>query len=119
LKRVVIVDDNDLVRESTGAFFQNAGWSVALAAGPAEAQACVSEPFDAMICDLNLASGEPDDGLHVLAAARRAAPRAVLVLLSGSGDPASDLGELQLDAVVRKPVRLARLEKLIVELVAR
>jgi CheY-like chemotaxis protein len=114
LKRLVIVDDDDLVRKSTGLYFENAGWSVALAAGPAQALACMSDPFDAMICDLNLSSGAADDGLGVLAAARRTAPHAVLVLLSG--EAARNLGEVRPDAVVQKPVRLARLEQLLAEL---
>jgi CheY-like chemotaxis protein len=114
LKRLVIVDDDALVRTSTGLYFEKAGWSVALADGPAQALACMSAPFDAMICDLNLSSGAGDDGLRVLAAARRAAPQAILVLLSGGA--AGDFGEASPDAVVQKPVRLARLEQLLVEL---
>lgn len=117
MKRLVIVDDDALVRTSTGLYFENAGWSVALADGPAQALACMSTPFDAMICDLNLSPGAADGGLGVLAAARRAAPHAVLVLLSGQG--AQDLGEARPDAVLQKPVRLSRLAQLITELGAR
>jgi CheY-like chemotaxis protein len=108
----VIDDDDDLVRRTTGLYFEKAGWTVTLADGPAQALACLRDPFDAMICDLNLSLSR--DGLGVLEAARRAAPHAVLVLLSG--EVAETFGQARPDAVLLKPVRLSQLEQLLGEL---
>jgi CheY-like chemotaxis protein len=67
-----------------------------------------------MICDLHLSPLRAAEGLTVLAAARRAAPNAVLVLLSGEG--AETLGSLKPDAVLQKPFRLPDLQVLLQEL---
>ena len=117
MKRLIIVDDDKLVRTSMGLYFENAGWDVALADGSEQALALAAEPFDAMISDLNLSPRSGTDGAAVLAAARRVSPRAILILLSGEAP--GDLGEARPDAVVQKPVRLAHLEKLLDDLGAR
>jgi len=116
MRRIVIVDDDRLVRTSTGLFFESLGWDVALAADVAQARALLERPFDAMLCDLNLSRNRPGDGLDVLVAARAANPTAVRILLSGEG--ASRDSEAAPDAVVQKPVRLPVLEKMVSDLCA-
>jgi CheY-like chemotaxis protein len=74
----------------------------------------MTAPFEVMICDLHLSPLRGSEGLAVLAAARRAAPSAVLVLLSGEG--ADSLGPVTPDAVLQKPFRLPELQRLIGEL---
>ena len=113
MKRLIIVDDDKLVRTSMGLYFENAGWDVALAEDAEQALGLATAPFDAMICDLNLSPRSAADGASVLAAARRASPRAILVLLSGEAP--GELGEARPDHVVQKPVRLAHLEQLLVD----
>lgn len=112
--KLILVDDDRLVRTSTGLYFERAGWTVALAADAAEATAAMAAPFDVMICDLHLTPLRAAEGLTVLAAARRAAPSAVLVLLSGEG--AETLGSLKPDAVLQKPFRLPDLQVLLQDL---
>ena len=114
MRRILIVDDDRLVRTSTGLFFESLGWDVGLAADAAQARALVQQPFDAMVCDLNLSKGVPGDGLEVLAAARAANPAAVRILLSGEGS--SRASEVAPDAIVAKPVRLSQLEKMVADL---
>jgi DNA-binding response OmpR family regulator len=114
MKRIVIVDDDRMVRTTTGLFFESAGWEVSLAADAAQARALIAGPFDAMVCDLNLSRHLPGDGLEVLAAARAANPAAVRILLSGEGS--SRASEVAPDAIVQKPVRLPVLEKMVADL---
>jgi DNA-binding response OmpR family regulator len=111
---LILVDDDRLVRTSTGLFFEREGWTVALAADASEAAACAATPFDVMICDLHLTPLRGAEGLAVLSAARLAAPHAVLVLLSGEGT--DDLGAITPDAVLQKPIRLQDLKKLLQDL---
>jgi CheY-like chemotaxis protein len=116
VRRLVIVDDDELVRTSAGLYFEDLGWTVALAADAEQALACTREPFDVMICDHHLTPRRAGEGLAVLEEARRAAPHAVLVLLSGQG--IADLGGVKPDAVLQKPFRLPQIETLLGELLA-
>jgi two-component system response regulator MprA len=111
---LILVEDDRLVRASSGLFFERAGWTVALATDAAEAAACAATPFDVMICDLHLTPARGAEGLAVLAAARQSAPHAVLVLLSGEGT--DDLGSVRPDAILQKPVRLPELLELVQDL---
>jgi CheY-like chemotaxis protein len=115
--RLVLVEDDQLVRGSASMFFEGAGWTVTLAADAPAAMACLTAPFDVMVCDLHLSALRAAEGLKVLAAARRAAPKAVLVLLSGEGT--GDLDSSPADAVLQKPIRLPQLRELLTELLAR
>jgi CheY-like chemotaxis protein len=117
MKRLIIVDDDELVRTSAGLYFEDVGWTVDLASNAVKAVAHTRTPFDAMICDLHLTGRRAAEGLGVLAAARTAAPTAVLILLSGEG--ANELGDVHPDAVLQKPIRLPQLEQLLGELLAR
>jgi CheY-like chemotaxis protein len=117
VKRLLLVDDDRLVRTSMGLYFESEGWVVELAANVEQALAGMAAPFDAMICDLHLSSRRAGEGIGLVEAARRAAPAAVLVLLSGEGT--DQFGAIRPDAMVQKPVRLPQLQELILELGAR
>ncbi|HVZ71311.1 MAG TPA: response regulator [Polyangia bacterium] len=114
MKRIVVVDDDPFVRSSAALYFEGVGWSVRQASTVEEARACFVEPFDALVCDLHLSGGRVGEGIGVLVEARRAAPAAVLVLLTGG--VAGELGEARPDAVIQKPVRLRVLVQMIDEL---
>jgi DNA-binding NtrC family response regulator len=117
VKRLLIIDDDRLVRTSMGLYFESEGWAVDLAANVEQALACMGTPFDAMICDLHLSSRRAGEGIGLVEEARRLAPAAVLVLLSGEGT--DQFGAVRPDAMVQKPVRLPQLAKLVTELAAR
>ncbi len=116
MKRLLIVDDDRLVRTSMGLYFESEGWEVELAANVEQALAAMKAPalFDAMICDLHLSPRRAGEGIGLIEAARRAAPKAVLVLLSGEGT--DQFGAVRPDAMVQKPVRLPQLHKLVTDL---
>jgi DNA-binding response OmpR family regulator len=114
VKRVIIVDDDELVRTSAGLYFEDDGWAVSLASNAAQALELAKAPFDAMICDLHLTARRGAEGLAVLTSARALAPGAALVLLSGEG--ASDAGAA--DAVFQKPIRLPVLVERLSALIA-
>jgi CheY-like chemotaxis protein len=117
MKRLLIIDDDRLVRTSMGLYFESEGWVVELAANVEQALAAMGTPFDAMICDLHLSSRRAAEGIGLVEAGRRAAPAAVLVLLSGEGT--DQFGAVRPDAMVQKPVRLPQLHQLVTELGAR
>jgi DNA-binding NtrC family response regulator len=98
-------------------YFESQGWEVAVAIDGLQARAIIEEPFDAMICDLNLSANIHGDGVDVLIAAQSANPTAVRILLSGEGSPRAP--DATPDAIVQKPVRLPVLEKMVADLCAR
>jgi CheY-like chemotaxis protein len=56
LGRVLVVDDDELLRRVVGRMLEEAGYEVMLAADGVEALGCVnaSEPFDAVVADLRM-----------------------------------------------------------------
>jgi PAS domain S-box-containing protein len=105
--RVLLVDDEDVIREVLAHYLEDAGYSVLPAANGAEALALLaSEPkVDALITDLSMLGM---DGLAVIRAAREHYPALPAILLTGyAGDDAAlVLGRSIGGAVslLRKPV---------------
>ena len=82
---VLVVDDEAQVRRFVDRTLASAGLRVHLAASVAEADALLrehSDLFDLVLTDLRLQDGS---GMEVLAAARREAPLAVVVVMTGAG----------------------------------
>lgn len=77
--RVLLVEDDDILRRTVQAWLTEAGWRVDTAGGVHEADHLWRvQPFDAVLLDLSLPDGH---GLHVLRAARaRRDPTPVLIL---------------------------------------
>jgi len=71
--RVLVVDDDPVVREATAALL--AGWGCRAETVASVGQALAREAADALIVDLDLGAG--DDGLALIAALRRQAGRAI------------------------------------------
>lgn len=85
--RVLVVDDEALIRWSLGEQLTHAGYDVAEAATGAEALAALhgeTAPFDLVLLDLKL----PDtDGLRLLRHIRETRPRCRVIMMSAFATP--------------------------------
>ena len=80
-KRVLVVDDDVIVRESFKRVLTDAGYSVCTARnGHAALAACSSEPFDVMLADLKM---QEMDGLEVTRRVKRAHPQVQVLIVTG------------------------------------
>jgi DNA-binding NtrC family response regulator len=78
--RVLVVDDEEIVRESLGGWLAKDGYTIRLADGGAAAiEALKGEPFSIVLADLKMPGV---DGLQVLEDARRQQPDAVCVIMT-------------------------------------
>lgn len=86
-KRVLVVDDEEIVRRSYQRALTDAGYSVrAVGSGREALQACRNEPFDLMLADLKM----PEmDGIEVTRAVRREFPDVRVVIITGYPSRAS------------------------------
>ena len=80
--RVLLVDDDEIVRMALTGALEQSGFVVTCAAGVPEALKLISgpEPFDVLLSDLHMPGA--GDGLTVVSAMRHANPTAVTLLLS-------------------------------------
>ena len=113
-KRVLIVDDESLIRWSLAESFADHGYSVVDAENAKAARAAVSDgtPFDVVVLDFLL----PDSNdLSLLADIRRLAPAARVVMMTAYGTPETVQGALDLGAfrVVSKPFEVSDLLALV------
>jgi len=102
--RVLVVDDEALIRWSLAESLSDAGYSVSEAGDGASAvaQASGGDVFDAIVLDYRL----PDSNdLHLLATIRGLQPRAAVVMMTAFGTPEVTSGAMKLGAfrVVAKP----------------
>lgn len=104
-RRVLLVDDEALVRRVVERALGEAGYAVRAAADGAEALAAVTkEPADLILLDRSM-PGVP--GAALVGALRAAAPKARVVYFSGEDVPADERGVV--DGVIQKPVRVDEL----------
>ncbi len=81
--RILIVEDNDTVREGVQRVIERMGHKTAAAPGGAEGIELYREgEFDLVITDLKM---EPVDGMAVLAAVREANPEALVMIITAHG----------------------------------
>ena len=79
--RILIVDDNDGVRLTLAAIFEDAGHDVTEADSLAAARKCLTAPsFDAVVLDVHLGDGF---GPTLIPELRAACPAATIALLTG------------------------------------
>ena len=82
--RVLVVDDEDLIRRWLDAFLDDEGYEVTLAKDAAAARASFAEsPPHAIILDLRLPDG---DGMSLLGEFLEADPDLAIIMLSAHGD---------------------------------
>jgi EAL domain-containing protein (putative c-di-GMP-specific phosphodiesterase class I) len=103
-RRILVVDDEELVLRSVARVLTRSGYAVTQAADVTEASRMVSDgEFDAALVDYQLAR---ESGLAVLAALVQHQPRCIRILFTGRSDPtvlvdAINHGEVA--KVIRKP----------------
>jgi two-component system KDP operon response regulator KdpE len=113
--RVLVVDDEPLIRWSVGETLATAGHSVVEAGDGTSAVrvlAGANEPFDVVLLDYHL----PDSNdLGLLALVRRLLPRGAVLLMTAFGTPEIIRGALELgaDCVVDKPFDMHALEPML------
>ena len=111
--RILIVEDRDSLRRMLELALRQEGYDVEAAADGLSGIRLVEErPFDLVLTDLKL----PDaSGLDVLAASRRAQPRAPVVVLTGYGTVATAVEAMKLGAYdfLEKPVEIDDLARMI------
>lgn len=117
--RVLVVDDDPLVRDFLVQAFSTAGCAVRGAAGGEEALTCLQrEPYDFVLADLIMPK---ITGWQVAQAARAQNPAAVVILFSGweiqPEDPS--LQEIGADAFLQKPIRMPELVETVRSVLAR
>ena len=114
--RVLLVDDDDAVREMMKATLEHKGFDVVVAASVTEALRYIAtENFDVLITDLHMPN--PGDGFTVVTAMRHSQPHALTLLVSGYPDvqSAMDAILLEADEIMVKPFEVGRLAELIRE----
>jgi CheY-like chemotaxis protein len=117
--RVLLVDDDRVVRAMVSSVLALSGFQVTSAANVAEALSLIcSDTFDVLLSDLHMPGA--GDGLTVVSAMRHANPRAVTLLLSAFPQmaAASQAIVLQADEILTKPMDMGALVQVIRQRVA-
>jgi len=112
--KILLVDDNDAVREMTQEMLESKGFEVVAVESVNEAlQQIVIQQFDVLVTDLHMPS--PGDGFAVVTAMRHAQPKALTVVMSGYPDTEGAMAAiaLQADQIMAKPVKFNDLSDLI------
>lgn len=108
--KVLLVDDDDAVREMMTATLELKGFEVVAARGVADAlQHIAAEGFDVLITDLHMPN--PGDGFTVITAMRHSQPKALTLLISGFPDVQSAMAAILLEAdeIIVKPFEIGEL----------
>src|SRR6202789_19149 len=108
--RVLLVDDEEVVRVSMSFVLEQSGFTVTSASNVPEALKFISsETYDVLLSDLHMPGA--GDGLTVVSAMRHANPRAVTLLLSAFPEMtvAAHAILLQADEILVKPMDITAL----------
>src|SRR6202167_4799735 len=117
--RILLVDDDELVRAALSEVLEHSGFAVTSASDVVEALKHISsETYDVLVTDLHMP--EAGDGLTVISAMRHANPLAVTLLLSSfpQMEAAAQAILLQADEILFKPMDLTLLLDVIKQRVA-
>jgi two-component system alkaline phosphatase synthesis response regulator PhoP len=104
--RLLIVEDDDVLREVWRVVFSNRGWEVVVATTVAEGLSLLDPPPDYLILDLLL----PDQGGEVILRRVRDADLKTRVAVTTAADDPNYLSEIRAlhpDALFEKPVNVA------------
>src|ERR1700723_1294033 len=112
--RVLLVDDDDAVRDMMTCTLESKGFGVVAAASVTEALRFITtERFDVLITDLHMPNA--GDGFTVVTAMRHSQPDALTLLVSGYPDVQSAMSAILLEAdeIIVKPFETGRLVALL------
>jgi DNA-binding response OmpR family regulator len=112
--KVLLVDDDDAIREMMTATLEHKGFGVVAVANVTEALKLITtETFDVLITDLHMPN--PSDGFAVITAMRHIQPKALTLLVSGYPDvkSAMDAILLEADEIIVKPFETGKLADLV------
>jgi CheY-like chemotaxis protein len=114
LVKILLVDDDEVVRYSLSRILDQSGFDVTAAANVTEALKHISsDTYDVLLSDLHMPGA--GDGLTVVSAMRHANPKAVTMLLSAfpEMDAAAHAILLQADEILVKPIDVGALVNVI------
>jgi CheY-like chemotaxis protein len=112
--RILLVDDDEVLRLTLGALLQAYGFDLTVAASVHEALKLISsKTFDVLLSDLHMPGA--GDGLTVVSAMRHANPQAVTLLLSAfpEMEAATRAILMQADEILIKPIEIKALAGII------
>ena len=112
--RVLVVDDDEAVREMVQAGLERDGFEVVTASNVSDALRCIAtEHFDVLLSDLHMPLA--GDGFTVVSAMRHTHPKALTLVLSGypALDEAMAAIISQADEIITKPFQIGSLKELI------
>ncbi len=115
--RIVLVEDDEMLRDSLCLFFRTKGCAVEAFAGAEEAEIVLeSEPADILICD-NWLPGM--DGLTLLRNVGERHPATIRILVSAYPNPlvTEEAKRAGIDQFILKPFSVAELERTLARLV--
>ena len=108
--KVLLVDDDDAVRNMMTVTLEHKGFSVVAAANVPDAlKHIATDSFDVLITDLHMPN--PGDGFTVITAMRHSQPKALTLLVSGYPDVQSAMAAILLEAdeIIVKPFEIGKL----------
>ena len=114
--KVLLVDDDDAVRDMMAVTLEHKGFEVVAAASVTDAlRHIATESFDVLITDLHMPN--PGDGFTVVTAMRHSQPKALTLLVSGYPDVQSAMAAILLEAdeIIVKPFEVGKLADLVHE----
>jgi CheY-like chemotaxis protein len=109
--RILLVDDDEIVRTALTGVLEQSGFKITAAANVPEALKLITggEPYDVLLSDLHMPGA--GDGLTVVSAMRHAHPKAVTLLLSAFPEMTAAAAAIlqQTDEILLKPVDITSL----------
>ncbi|MFH2056750.1 MAG: response regulator, partial [bacterium] len=107
--RILIVDDDERILSTMGAYLRDCDFAVLTASTVAEATAIPTTQFDAVLLDLALPDG---DGLQVLRTLLDANPQLPVIMMSGQASLRQAVEAVKIGAVdfLEKPVSPEKVE---------
>ncbi len=112
--KVLLVDDDDAVRDMMTATLRLRGFEVIAAANVPDALKLIAtDSFDVLITDLHMPN--PGDGFTVVTAMRHSQPNALTLLVSGHPDVQSAMAAILMEAdeIIVKPFEVGKLADLL------
>ncbi len=117
--RVLVVDDEPTIIESTGDYLRVRGFEVATARELEEAEALLMvDEFDAVVTDVRLTPGGHEEGLELAAFVAGRSPRTPVIVVTGFASEETERVARERGAclVLQKPVPLSLIEQSLVSI---